>query len=365
MTSNLPFRAEHVGSLLRPECLKVARAQREAGGITSSQLADVEDQAIQSLISKQESIGLRDITDGEFRRAFWHLDFMGGLNGVQLYPSEQGIQFKGGQTKAMGLRVIGKISPAPHYMIEHWKFVAAHTRQTAKAMIPSPTVLHYRGGRKAIDPEVYPTMEEFYHDLGQAYKRVVSDFGQAGCRYLQLDEVNFAYLCDDQQRKMLRDRGDDPDQLPSTYANLINTAISGRTDGMCIAMHLCRGNFKSMWIASGGYEPVADVLFNQLNIDAYFLEWDSDRAGGLEPLRLVPKNKRVVLGLVTSKVGELEGKDFIKRRLDEAARFIDLDQVSLSPQCGFASTEEGNLLTEEQQWAKLRLIVEVAEELWG
>jgi len=208
-------------------------------------------------------------------------------------------------------------------------------------------------------------MEEFYCDLSQAYKKIVGDFEQAGCRYLQLDEVNFAYLCDDEQRKMLRERGDDPDQLPSTYADLINAAISGRTDGMCIAMHLCRGNFKSMWIASGGYEPVADLLFNQVNIDAYFLEWDSERAGGFEPLRLVPKNKRVVLGLVTSKVGELEEKEFIKRRLDEAAQFIDLDQVSLSPQCGFASTEEGNLLTDEQQWAKLRMIVEVSKEVWG
>ena len=365
MSKPTPFRAEHVGSLLRPERLKVARAQKEAGAITAAQLADVEDQTIRTLVSEQESIGLKDITDGEFRRAFWHLDFMGGLNGVETYQSDQGIQFKGGQTKAMGLRVVGKISPAPHYMIDHWKFVAANTRETAKAMIPSPTVLHYRGGRKAINREVYPTMEEFYCDLSQAYKKVVSDFEQAGCRYLQLDEVNFAYLCDDEQRKMLRDRGDDPDQLPSTYADLINAAISGRTEGMCIAMHLCRGNFKSMWIASGGYEPVADLLFNQVNIDAYFLEWDSERAGGFEPLRLVPKNKRVVLGLVTSKVGELEDKEFIKRRLDEAARFIDLDQVSLSPQCGFASTEEGNLLTEEQQWAKLRMIVEVSKEVWG
>jgi 5-methyltetrahydropteroyltriglutamate--homocysteine methyltransferase len=360
-----PFRAEHVGSLLRPQGLKVARANREAGRITASQLAEMEDQAIRSLIAKQESIGLKDITDGEFRRAFWHLDFLAALHGVETYESGQGIQFKGGQTKATGLKVTGRITPAAHYMVDHWKFVAAHTRQTAKAMIPSPTVLHYRSGRRAIDSAVYPSMEEFFHDAGLAFKRVVSDFAKAGCAYLQLDDVCFAYLCDEDQRQMLRNRGDNPDPLLREYADLVNAAISGRSDEMCIAMHLCRGNFKSMWIASGGYEPVAEVLFNQVNADAYFLEWDSERAGGFEPLRYVPKDKWVVLGIITSKSGELESKEYIQRRLEEAARFIDLDQVCLSPQCGFASTEEGNTLTEEQQWAKLRMVVEVAEEVWG
>jgi methionine synthase II (cobalamin-independent) len=231
--------------------------------------------------------------------------------------------------------------------------------------IPSPSVLHYRGGRGAISESVYPAMEEFYHDLGQAYKKVVGDFGAAGCRYLQLDDVSLAYLCDSEQRQMLRSRGDQPDVLPGIYADMINAAISGKTPGMRITMHLCRGNFRSMWIAVGGYERVADILFSQINSDGYFMEWDTDRAGGFEPLRLVPRNKQVVLGIVTSKSGALEDKDEIKRRIDEAARFIDLDQLCLSPQCGFASTEEGNLLSEDEQWAKLRRVVEVAQEVWG
>jgi 5-methyltetrahydropteroyltriglutamate--homocysteine methyltransferase len=364
LMQNLPFRAEHVGSLLRPAKLKTARARHFAGEITAEQLALEEDCAIREVIARQEQAGLEDITDGEFRRSFWHLDFFSGLQGVEVREVAEGIQFKGGQTKAKGLKVSGKITPASHYMLDHWKFVAAHAKGTPKAMIPSPSVLHFRGGRKAIDPAVYPEMDEFYNDLGQAYRRIVSDYAQAGCRYLQLDEVNFTYLCDEDQCAMLRARGDDPQALPGIYADLMNTALEGASPGMCRAMHLCRGNFRSMFIASGGYEPVADILFNRVNVDAYFMEWDSDRAGGFEPLRLVPKQKRVVLGIVTSKTAALESKDEIKRRLDEASRYIDLDQVSLSPQCGFASTEEGNVLTEDEQWAKLEQIVQVAEEVW-
>jgi 5-methyltetrahydropteroyltriglutamate--homocysteine methyltransferase len=366
MSFKPPFRADHVGSLLRPAYLKDARAQREAGGISAVELAAVEDRAIREVIAKEEAVGLKGITDGEFRRAFWHLDFLGGLDGVETYESDQGIQFKGGQTKAKGLKVTSELGcAAPHYELAHWKFLAANTTRTAKAVLPSPTVLHYRGGRTAVSTEVYPTMEGFFDDLGGAYKKVIGDYGAAGCDYLQLDEVNFTYLCDEKERQKLRERGDDPDALPNVYADLINAALSGRTPGMHLTMHLCRGNFKSMWIAEGGYEPVADILFNQVNIDGYFMEWDTDRAGGFEPLRLVPKNKYVVLGIVTSKTGELESKDFLKRRLDEASKFIDLDQLCLSPQCGFASTEEGNSVTEEQQWAKLARIVEVAEEVWG
>lgn len=365
MSSQPPFRADHVGSLLRPQYLKDARSQRETGTISPADLAAVEDRAIREAIHKQEQIGLHNITDGEFRRAFWHLDFLEGLDGVESYEAEQGIQFKGGQTKAKGLKVTAKLgSASPHYMIDHWKFVDNNTRQKARVTIPSPTVLHYRGGRKAVSTAVYPSMDEFFYDLGQAYRKIVSDFGEAGCEYLQLDKVNFTYLCDENERQKLRDRGDDPDALPAIYAALINQAASGRVAGMRLGMHLCRGNFRSMWIAEGGYEPVADVLFNRLPIDDYFMEWDSDRAGGFEPLRLVPKGKIVVLGIVTSKTGELESKDFLKRRLDEAAKFIDLDQVCLSPQCGFASTEEGNTLSEEQQWAKLARVVEVASEVW-
>lgn len=365
-----PFRADHVGSLLRPKYLKDARARHYAGEISVPQLREIEDRAIREAIARQESIGLQGITDGEFRRAFWHLDFLEHLQGVESYPAGQSIQFHGGQARIKGLKVTAKIQaaghPGVHPMVEHFRFLKAHVpNHTAKMTIPSPSLLHYRGGRNAVSESVYPAMEEFYHDLGQAYKKVVSDFGAAGCRYLQLDEVSFTYLCDSDQRQMLRSRGDRPETLPEIYAGMINAAISGRTPGMRITMHLCRGNFKSMWIAAGGYEPVADILFNKINSDGYFMEWDTDRAGGFEPLRLVPKNKQVVLGIVTSKSGTLEDKDDLKRRLEEAGKFIDPDQLCLSPQCGFASSEEGNLLTEDEQWAKLRRIVEVAHEVWG
>ncbi len=361
-----PFRADHVGSLLRPQVLKDARAQRERGEITEQQLKEIEDRAIREVIARQEGAGLQGITDGEFRRSFWHLDFLEQLDGVETYPAEQGLPFQGGTARIKGLKVSGKIQAGLHPMVEHFKFLKAHVpSKTAKMTIPSPSMLHYRGGRKAVSESVYPNMQEFFHDGGQAYKKIVSDFGAAGCRYLQLDEVNFTYLCDNEQRQMLRSRGDDAEKLSGVYADMINAAISGRPPEMRMTMHLCRGNFRSMWMASGGYEPVADVLFNKVDIDGYFMEWDTDRAGGFEPLRLVPKNKVVVLGLVTSKTGALEDKDDLKRRIDEAGKFIDLDQVCLSPQCGFASTEEGNVLTEEEQWAKLRRVVEVAEEVWG
>ena len=366
MQRNLPpFRADHVGSLLRPQELKEARAKQASRAISAEELRAVEDRCIKALIAKEEAAGLQSITDGEFRRAFWHFDFLERLEGVESYEGGQGIQFKGGQTKARGMKVHGKIGFRGHPFLEHFKFVKANTSKTAKMTIPSPSVLHYRGGRKAVSTSVYPTMDAFYRDLGQAYKEAVAAFGQAGCKYLQLDETNFTYLCDPEQRQMLRDRGDDPETLPDIYAGMINAAISGRPADMRMTMHLCRGNFRSMWIAQGGYEPVADVLFNKVNIDAYFMEWDTERAGGFEPLRLVPKNKLVVLGIVTTKTGTLESKDFLKRRLEEASKFIDLDQLCLSPQCGFASTEEGNVLAEEEQWAKLRMIVELAREVWG
>lgn len=361
-----PFRADHVGSLLRPSELKETRAKQARGEISASDLRAAEDTAIVAAIRKQESTGLQGATDGEFRRAFWHFDFLEALEGVESYEAGQGIQFKGGQTKPKGLRVVGKIrAPARHPMVEHFRFLKDHTRATAKMTIPSPSVLHYRGGRQAVDKSVYPDMEEFYRDLGLAYRQVVRQFADAGCRYLQLDEVNFTYLCDPEQRQMLKDRGDDPEKLPGIYAAMINSAIAERPADMRITMHSCRGNFRSMWIAQGGYEPVAEVLFRQINVDGYFLEYDSDRAGGFEPLRLLPKEKVAVLGLVTSKTGGLESKDFLKRRLDEASRSIDLDQVCLSPQCGFASTEEGNVLSPDEQWSKLARIVEVASEVWA
>ena len=266
----------------------------------------------------------------------------------------------------MMLRVIGKLGAhRAHPMIEHFKFVAAHAKVTPKMTIPSPSSLHFRYGRDAVPASIYPAMDDFYRDLGESYRAVVRAFADAGCRYLQLDEVNFAYLCDPKLRAFVAERGDDPQTLPHIYARMINAAISDVPADMIKAMHLCRGNFQSSFVASGGYEPVAEILFNEIDIDAYFMEYDSDRAGGFEPLRFVPKGKMVVLGLVTSKSGTLESKDTIKRRIDEAAKFVALEQLCLSPQCGFASSEEGNILAEDEQWAKLRRIVEVADEVWG
>jgi 5-methyltetrahydropteroyltriglutamate--homocysteine methyltransferase len=355
-----PVRADHVGSLLRPPALKEARA-RGAGN-----LREIEDRAIEGAIAKQESIGLRSATDGEFRRAMWHFDFLERLDGCEPYTPETGIAFKGTATKAKGVRVVGRIGFSGHPMLEHFRFVRDHVQfATPKMTIPSPSVLHFRGGRKAICETVYPDLNEFYRDLGDAYHAAVHAFAEAGCRYLQLDETNLAYLCDPEQRQAVRDRGENPDELPAIYARMINRAIDGRPPDMTITMHLCRGNFRSSWIAHGGYEPVAEILFNQIGVDGYFMEYDSDRAGGFEPLRFVPKEKTVVLGLVTSKAGDLESKDEINRRIEQASRYLALDQLCLSPQCGFASTEEGNLLSEDQQWAKLSRIVEIAEEVWG
>jgi 5-methyltetrahydropteroyltriglutamate--homocysteine methyltransferase len=366
-----PFRADHVGSLLRPAALKQARARRERGEITAEELTTIEDREIAAVIRKQEEAGLRSVTDGEFRRAFWNYDFLGQLDGVEAYLGERKIKFQGPQPKPMMLRVIGKLGGyRAHPMIEHFKFVAAHAKATTnkatpKMTVPSPSSLHFRYGRDAVPVEIYPDMNDFYRDLGEGYRKALRAFSDAGCRYLQLDEVNFTYLCDPKLRAFVANRGEDPETLPHVYARMINAALSDVAPDVTKAMHLCRGNFQSTFVASGGYEPVAEILFNEINIDAYFMEYDSDRAGGFAPLRFVPKGKMVVLGLVTSKSGTLESKDELKRRIDQAARFIDLDQLCLSPQCGFASTEEGNILAEDEQWAKLRRIVEVADEVWG
>ena len=361
-----PFRADHVGSFLRPASLKEARHRRDRGEISHAELETAENTAIEHIIAKQAEIGLLSATDGEFRRAMWHYDFLERLDGVDTHSSDHGIAFKGGiQTVHKSLRVHGKIGFTSHPMVEHFRFLKDHTKAAAKMTIPSPSVLHFRGGRQAIDHAIYPDMADFYRDLGLAYRGAVKAFADAGCRYLQLDEVNLAYLCDTDQRQMLRERGDDPDRLPAIYADMINTAISGRPADMVITMHLCRGNFRSSWIAQGGYEPVAELLFNQIGVDGYFMEFDTERAGGFDPLRFVPKGKTVVLGLVTSKTGALESSEDLERRIADAARYVDLDQLCLSPQCGFASTEEGNSLSEEEQWAKLSRIVEVAHKVWG
>jgi 5-methyltetrahydropteroyltriglutamate--homocysteine methyltransferase len=361
-----PFRADHVGSLLRPAGLKEARERRRRGEISPEGLRAAEDAAIEHVIARQAEVGLRSATDGEFRRAMWHFDFLEHLEGVESFRSDRGIAFQGGiETQAKGLRVTGKVGFSGHPMLEHFRFLRDHTRATPKMTIPSPSVLHFRGGRRAVSPQVYPEMEEFYRDLAMAYRGAVHAFADAGCRYLQLDEVNLAYLCDPGQRQILRERGDDPDRLPGIYADMINTAIGGRPADMTITMHLCRGNFRSSWIAQGGYEPIAEMLFNQIGVDGYFMEFDTERAGGFEPLRFVPANKMVVLGLVTSKTGALESADELERRLSIADCYVPFDQLCLSPQCGFASTEEGNSLSEEEQWAKLARIVEVARTVWG
>ncbi|WP_137178146.1 5-methyltetrahydropteroyltriglutamate--homocysteine S-methyltransferase [Roseomonas sp. AR75] len=361
-----PFRADHVGSLLRPIPLREARAARAAGTISAEALREVEDRFIRDVIAQQKAVGLKAVTDGEYRRAFWHFDFLARLGGVEMYESDQGIQFKGGQTKAYGLKVTDRIHYAGHPFVQDFAFVRDNAGGAVpKITIPSPSVLHFRGGRRAVDTHTYPEMDGFFADLGAAYHDAVQDFAKAGCRYLQLDEVNIAYLCDPEQIAGLKARGEETEGLLQKYAALINRAIDGRPQDMVVSMHLCRGNFRSMHIASGGYDPVAEVLFNGINVDAYFMEYDDERSGSFAPLRFLPKGKTVVLGIVTSKRGDLESKDLLKRRIEEAAKYAPLDQLALSPQCGFASTEEGNVLTVEEQWAKLRRCVEVAEEVWG
>ena len=363
--SHPPFRADMVGSLLRSAPLKAARDAHAKGAIDAAALHRVEDDEIRKVIKKQEDIGLQAVTDGEFRRAYWHFDFLEQLDGVTSIDGDSGMNFKGGVGVPKALRVTGKVGFSGHPMIEHFRFVKDNTSRVAKMTIPGPSMLHYRGGRKMINAGLYPDMDGFYADVGDAYAKAVKAFYDAGCRYLQLDDISFAYLCDPEQRKMLAERGDDPENQAEIYAGMVRRALADKPSDLTITMHLCRGNFRSTFIASGGYEPVAETLFNSMPVDGYFMEWDTDRAGGFEPLRFLPKGKSVVLGLVTSKVGELETKDAVRRRIDEAAKFANLDQLCLSPQCGFASTQEGNTLAEDEQWAKLAMIVDVAKDVWG
>ena len=361
-----PFRADHVGSFLRPAALKEARAKREKGAISQAELKAVEDREIEKIVAKQEEIGLKLATDGEFRRSWWHFDFLGMLDGVELYEADQGIQFQGVQTKAQSLRIVGKLGFSDHPMVEHFKFLKSHTRLTPKMTIPAPPVLHFRLAKDGISKKVYPDLDAFFHDLGETYKKAVKAFYDAGCRYLQFDDTVWAYLCSQEELQKARERMANVDGLQPIYARVINTALEARPADMTITTHVCRGNFRSTWIAEGGYEPVAETLLGNVNYDGYFLEYDTERAGGFEPLRFLPKGKKiVVLGLVTSKSGTLEKRDDIKRRIEEAAKFASLEQFCLSPQCGFASTEEGNILAEDEQWAKLAMIAEIAEQVWG
>ncbi len=360
-----PFRADHVGSFLRSAPLKAAREKAASGAITAAQLKAVEDEEILKIIAKQEQIGLKLATDGEYRRSWWHFDFFGMLDGVEIYELDHGIQFQGVQTKHRSIRVKDKIGFSNHPMLEHFRFLKAHTKVTPKMTIPSPSIFHFRLEPDAVTKSVYRDRDAIFDDLAATYRQAIRAFYDAGCRYLQFDDTAWAYLCSEVELQKARDRGLNVDHLQETYARTINAALEGKPADMTVTTHVCRGNFRSTWISSGGYEPVAKKLFADCNYDGYFLEYDSDRAGGFEPLRFLPKgNKIVVLGLVTTKVGALEKKDDIKRRIDEATKYVALDQLALSPQCGFASTEEGNKLADEEQWAKLGMVVDIANEVW-
>jgi methionine synthase II (cobalamin-independent) len=366
-----PFRADHVGSLLRPAPLKEARAAHAAGRISAGELRATEDQAIREAIAMQEDVGLRAITDGELRRASWHMDFLYQLGGVargeevttsHFRNAEGSIEFT--PSKAL---VEDRVTLDRTIFAEDFSFLAAEVdgNGTPKLTIPSPSMLHYRGGRAAVDPSIYPEMDAFWADLADAFAREIANLAELGCTYLQLDDTSFAYLNDPAQRAEFDRRGESGDQQHLTYIETINRALADRPAGMTITTHMCRGNFRSSWVAEGGYDFVAEALFTQLAVDAFFLEYDDARSGGFEPLRFVPRDKLVVLGLVTSKRPELESKDELRRRIEEAARHIDIDQLCLSPQCGFSSTQEGNSLTPDEQRAKLALVVETAAEVWG
>jgi methionine synthase II (cobalamin-independent) len=364
-----PFRADHVGSLLRPKALLDAREQRRRNAITAAQLTAVEDAAIRDAVKLQQDVGLKAVTDGEFRRTLWHVDFLTSFANVKSVPGKVTAKFHTHEGELertpSALAVIGKLARPKPIFVDHFKFVKSIAEVTPKLTIPSPSILHFRGGRDAIDRAAYPELDAFYADLARVYSEEVRDLAAADCRYLQIDEVNFAYLCDPKLRDQVRALGEDPDALPHTYAKLINGAIASKPKDMVVCMHLCRGNFEGAWIAEGGYEPVAEALFNEIDVDGYFLEYDTERAGGFAPLRFLPKGKTAVLGLVTSKLPQLERKDDLKRRIDEAAKVMPLEQLALSPQCGFASGERGNKLTVADEIAKLKLVVETAREVWG
>jgi 5-methyltetrahydropteroyltriglutamate--homocysteine methyltransferase len=364
-----PFRADHVGSLLRPKALLQARDEFKTGKIDAAALRRAEDEAIRGAVKLQEEIGLHGITDGEFRRGSWHMDFLYQFGGVTKVQDTLKVRFhneKGDiEFTPAALRVVGKLKTVKTIFGEDFAFLKSVAQAQPKLTIPAPSMMHYRGGRAAIDTSVYPTLEEFYADLATAYADEIEALGKLGCTYLQLDDTSLAYLNDPTQREHVKQAGGDGVAQHLTYINLINDALRKKPAGMTVTTHLCRGNYRSSWVASGSYDYVADALFNKANVDGFFLEFDDARSGGFEPLRFVPKGKYIVLGLITTKHGDLEKKDDIKRRIDEAAKFVPLDQLCLSPQCGFSSTVEGNALTLDQQIAKLRLVVDVAREVWG
>ncbi len=364
-----PFRADHVGSLLRPEELKRARLEAQKGAISREKLREIEDRCIADAARLQESAGMNSITDGEFRRAMWHTDFLLGFDGVEATHSQYAAKFHGqggatAETRSM-LVVKDKFKRAKPIMVDHFKYLKSVAKKTPKFCMPAATYLHMRGGRKVVDEKAYPDMAEFWADVATGYRAEIADLAAAGATYIQIDDVSFANLCDKDIRKQVANDGEDPEKLPEFYGKIINTLIAGRPADMTVTLHTCRGNHESMWMASGGYDLVAEAVFNTIDVDGFFLEFDDERSGGFAPLRYVPKGKKVVLGLVSSKVAELESKDTLKRRIDEAAKFLPLEQLCLSPQCGFASTAGGNKITEDIEKRKLALIVETAAEVWG
>lgn len=364
--SAAPFRADHVGSFLRPKYLLEARERFRLKEISAAELRAVEDRAITEIVRFQEDVGLQSITDGEFRRTYFHIDFLEQLGGVKtdipvLVKKPDGSE----ELAPPVMRVIDKVRHVKDIQRADFEYLKSQTRRTPKVTIPSPTMLHFRGGRAGISREHYPDLEPFYQDVANAYGDELRSLAAAGATYVQMDDTNLAYLCDDKMREAARQRGDDPDELPHRYAGFINRVVAQKPAGMTLAVHLCRGNFKSTWAAQGGYEPVAQALLSEMDVDAYFLEYDDARSGDFRPLRFLPKGKTVVLGLVTTKLGELESKDDLKRRIDEAAKYVPLEQLCLSPQCGFSSTVHGNDIAVEAQRAKLRLVVETAQEVWG
>jgi len=364
-----PFRADHVGSLIRPQALIRAREAAGKGEISQSELLRIQHEAIRAVVRLQEDLGFRLATDGEYNRGFWQRDFLLKFANVQEAPAKLNVRFHSAagvrERSPQTLTVSGKLARPHPIFVEDFKFLKTVARGVAKITIPSPTTLHFRGGRAAVDAAAYPDIAGFYADLARVYREEIHDLAAAGCRYLQIDEVNLAYLCDPELRAQVRNIGEDPDTLPKTYARLLNTTIAGRPDDMVVCMHLCRGNFAGAWVAEGGYDPIAELLFNDIAVDGYFLEYDSPRAGSFAPLRFLPKGKIAVLGLVTTKSGTLETKDELKRRIEEASRYAPLDQLALSPQCGFASGIAGSAMTAEQEIAKLKLVVETAREVWG
>jgi 5-methyltetrahydropteroyltriglutamate--homocysteine methyltransferase len=368
--SRPPFRADHVGSLIRPASLIAAREGRAKGEIPQDELTEAQHAAVREVVALQEGLGLQSITDGEYNRGSWQTDFLVRFANVAQVPSRFPTSFHNEHGVTEGrphmVTVTGRLARPSPIFVDDFRFLKSSTKRTPKITIPSPSIMHFRGGREAISQDAYPDMAEFYADLAKVYREEVADLAAAGCRYLQIDEVNFAYLCDpDLRAQVTANIGEDPDRLAHTYAELINGVIRDKPADMVVCMHLCRGNFAGNWVAEGGYDPVAEVLFNEIGVDGYFMEYDTARAGGFEPLRFLPKGKTVVLGLVTTKSGTIESKGELKRRIDEAAKFAPLEQLCLSPQCGFSSGIGGETMTIEQEAAKLRRVVETAAEVWG